>query len=102
MGKPRRRARIAPDDVGEKNESDGENCGHDAMREMDRDRAVPVIGHEAAEHQREVGDCEPGARVAHRGADENYPVELLTFALLLAAAAGYLVAPAAMLPCGWH
>ena len=46
----------------------------DAVREMDGDRAVPVIRHDAAEHQREVGNRQPGAAVAHGGADDDLRV----------------------------
>ena len=49
--------------------------GADTMREVDRDLRIPVVGHEAAEHQRKIGNREPGARVPHGGAHEDLGVD---------------------------
>ena len=45
------------------------------MGEMDRDLRIPVVGHEVAEHQREVGNRQAGAGVPHRRAHENLDVD---------------------------
>jgi len=42
-----------------------------AMSKVQGDAGVPVIRHEMPEHQRKVGDREPGAGVAHGRAHEN-------------------------------
>ena len=47
----------------------------DPMGEMNRDLRVPVVGHQSAEHQREVGNRQPRVRVPHRGAHEDLRVD---------------------------
>ena len=47
----------------------------DPMGEVDRDLRIPVIGHELAEHQREIGNREAGIGVPHRRADQNLHVD---------------------------
>ena len=48
--------------------------GADAMGKMDGDLRIPVIGHEPAEHQGEVGNRQAGVRVPHGRAHENLDV----------------------------
>ena len=48
--------------------------GAEAMSKMHRDCGCPMVRNDAAKHQRKVGDGEPGARMPHRGADQNLPV----------------------------
>ena len=45
------------------------------MREVDRDRRAPVIGHDVAEHPREVRNRQPRARMPHRRADDDLRVD---------------------------
>ena len=47
----------------------------DAVREVDRDRAAPVVGDQVAEHQREVRNRQPRAGMPHRRADEDLRVD---------------------------
>ena len=62
---------VIPHVAGCRDDRERDDDGADAMREMDRDLRIPVIGHEAAEHQREVGNRQPGVRVPHGRAHEN-------------------------------
>ena len=45
------------------------------MSEVDRDAGIPVIGHESAEHQREVRNGQAGSGVPHGRADQNLHVD---------------------------
>ena len=66
---------VTPHVAGGRDDRQRNNEGADAMREMNRDFRIPMIGDEAAEHQREIGNREPGARVPHGRADEDLGVD---------------------------
>ena len=40
-----------------------------AVRKVHRNACVPVVRDDPAEHQREIGNGQPGAGMPHRGAD---------------------------------
>src|SRR2546423_63699 len=74
QGSPHQLASLAvmtPYISGRRDDRENDDNGADAMREMDRDLRVPVVGDKMSEHQREIGDGEPRIRMPHRCADEN-------------------------------
>ena len=54
-------------------ERDDEGAG--AMREVDGDLRVPVVGNHVAEHPRKIRNRQPRARMPHRRAEEDLRID---------------------------